>query len=179
MRTKQSPVLLLPEDELALQAAIVAAHPHVRIYDESGPWPDGEPAVREKVTETGRVAGIWPTDLFPELPREVRSDGTTWGKAAGLGPAIQWWRSRVDSDGALQTGRLAARIVPGTEDFVKSVFRILFRVTTKDLVRVHGPTGERVRMPTYRVGPHALAEARAGRIALMDIMLVLYPAGSI
>lgn len=172
-RTRQSPVLLLPADEIALQAALVAAHPHVRIVDH-GPWPDARtPPVCASVTETGSVAGIWPTDLSPALPTEVRSDGTVWDTGIGTGPAIQWWRSRVEDD-VLSAGRLAATITPGMEDFARSVFRILFRLTTKDLVRHHQPTGEPVRMPAHRVGPHARSEARAGRIVLVDRALTLH-----
>lgn len=174
-RTKQSPVLLLPEDELALQAAIVAAHPAARILDESGPWPDAStPPVRASVLETGSIAGIWPSDLVAELPTEVRSNGTFWGTGTGTGPAIQWLRSRVKSDGVLSAGRLATALDPATEDFVKSVFRILFKLTSNELLR-HQPTGEFARMPAYRVGPHALVEAREGRLTLTDRALVLYP----
>lgn len=175
-RSKQSPVFLLPEDEIALQAAIVAKHPHVRILDDSGPWPDANtPPVRASVTETGTIAGIWPSDLSPDFPTEVRSNGTVWGTGTGTGPAIQWLRSRVKSEGVLSAGRLATMLDPGTEAFVRSVFRILFRVTSNDLVRHHKPTGEHVRMPSYRIGPHAMEEARAGRLTLMDAALVLHP----
>ncbi|MEU0882779.1 hypothetical protein ABZ345_29575 [Lentzea sp. NPDC005914] len=176
-RSKQSPVFLLQEDEIALQAALVEAHPHVRILDDSGPWPVASttPPVRASVVDAGSIAGVWPADLVPEFPVEVRSNGTVWGAGTGRGSAVQWLRSRVKSDGVLSSGRLATMLVPETEDFVKSVFRILFRLTTNDLVREDRSTGSPVRMPAYRVGPHALSEARAGRLALTDSALVLHP----
>lgn len=178
-RTRQSPVLLLPEDELALQAAIVAAHPTVRILDESGPWPDAStPPVRASVLEAGSIAGIWPVDLVPALPTEVRSNGTVWGTGTGTGSAIQWLRSRVKSDGVLSAGRLATALDPATEDFVKSVFRILFKLTSNELVR-RAAANSPVRMPAYRVGPHALSEARAGRLMLVDSALVLHPSAGL
>lgn len=85
------------------------------------------------------------------------------------------WKIATLKDGTLDAGTFGAVIEPDMEAFVRSVWRILFRFTTNDLVRHHKPTGEYVREPTYRVGPHALSEARAGRLTLLDIRLVLYP----
>ncbi|WP_434447753.1 hypothetical protein [Lentzea sp. E54] len=173
-RKKLSPVLLLPEDEVALQAAITAAHPDVRILD-SGPWADADtPPVLGSVLEARSIAYVWPTSLHPVLPVEVRSNGAVWGVETGK--ALQWRRGRV-VDGTLSAGTLGVVVEPELEEFVRSVWRILSRLTSNDLVRYHRPTGEHVRTPTYRVGPHALAEARAGRLRLMDAALVLHPAG--
>ncbi len=169
---KSSEILLTAEDEVAFQRAIMAAHPEVRIV-ESGPWPeDGTPPVLESITDAKLMAFIWPTDLYPVLQTQVRSDGTTWG--VHTGDSVQWFRPRL-KDGVLDAGTLSVVIGPGMDELVKSVWRILFRLTTNSLVMYHQPTGQYKRQPTYRIGPHALSEARAGRLTLMDIRLVLYP----
>jgi hypothetical protein len=174
-KKKLSPVLLLPEDEVALQAAIADAHPDVRVLD-SGAWQDADtPPVLGSITEVRSFAYLWPTGLHPVLPTHVRSNGAVWGSQTGK--VVQWDRSRL-REGTLEAGALGVVIEPGLEDFVKSVWRILFRLTTNNLVRHHKPTGEHVRMPTYRIGPHALGEARAGRLTLMDYALVLHPPAS-
>ena len=172
-KKKLSPVLLLPEDEVALQAEITAEHPDVRVLD-SGPWADaGTPPVLGSITEVRFTGYLWPAALYPELPVEVRGNGAVWG--AETGKVVQWSRCRL-ADGTLAAGSLGVVIEPGMEEFVRSVWRILFRLTSNDLVRHHRPTGEHVRMPTFRIGPHALAEARAGRLRLMSSALVLHPA---
>lgn len=173
-KKKLSPVLLLPEDEVAVQAAITAAHPDVRILD-SGPWQDADtPPVLGSITEVRTFAYLWPTGLHPVLPTHVRSNGVVWGSQTGM--VVQWNRGRLQ-DGTLNAGSFGVAFEPDLEDFVKSVWRILFRLTTNDLVRHHKPTGEHVRMPKFRIGVHALAEARAGRLTLMADALVLHPPG--
>lgn len=172
VKKKASSVLLTPEDEVALQGLITVAHPDVRIIN-SGPWQDADtPPVLESITDARFIGFIWPTSLRPTLTTEVRSDGTVWG--VHTYEAVQWELTRL-KDGTLDAGSFSAVIEPDMEAFVRSVWRILFRFTTNDLVRLHQPTGEYVREPTYRVGPHALSEARAGRLTLLDIRLVLYP----
>ena len=101
-KTEQSPLLLLPEDEAALPAAVLAEHGEVRILDASGPWASAEtPPVRAAITDTG-AAAIWHPGIHPVLPVQVRSNGAVYGPEAG--PVVQWVRSR-HRDGVLTAGR--------------------------------------------------------------------------
>ncbi|GAA1689927.1 hypothetical protein GCM10009745_38990 [Kribbella yunnanensis] len=169
---KSSPALLTAEDEVAFQAAIMAAHPNIRIV-ESGPWPaDGSPPMLDSITDAKLMAFFWPTDLHPVLQTQLRTDGTTWGTHAG--DSIQWFRPRL-KDGVLDAGTLSVVSSPEMDDLIKSIWRILFRLTTNNLVMYHQPTAHYKRQPTYRIGPNALTKARAGRLTLTDIRLVLYP----
>lgn len=177
-RSKQSPVLLLPQDEEEVLAALRHSRPGVQILDGSVPWVSADsPPVCTSIAETGTIASIWNPEIFPTLPVEVRSNGSIRGPQAG--PVVQWMRSPVRDGGRLEAGRWAAtmddNIAPEMIAFIRDIWKVLFRLTGNDLARLDLRSGDAILQPKYRVGPAALQLARSGDIELYDGQMKLVP----
>jgi hypothetical protein len=166
-------ILLLPEDEVALQAAILAACPGVRIIDAHGHWPGmttSRPPVRDSVLEVGQRALLWDPEIHPRLP-QPRFSGSS-ARSPQAGRVIQWRRSLCSDDAVLHSGLFVAVLWhdmdPRMITLTSSVWRAVLRHTSNYLVRWIEGTGQEQISPSYRVGHHALAAARDGSICLND-----------
>lgn len=166
-------VLLLPEDEVALQAAIVAANPDTRIIDATAPWPamtTNRPPVRDSVLDVERTALLWVPQIQPRLP-QPRFTGYA-ARAPQAGRVVVWRRSLRSEDGVLAPGLFSAVVWDGMDPrmvaFMSLVWRALVRATSDHLVRWIDGTGQEQRMSSYHVGHHALVAARKGEICLND-----------
>ncbi|MEU0880785.1 hypothetical protein ABZ345_19450 [Lentzea sp. NPDC005914] len=166
-------ILLLPEDEAALQAAIVTAYPGVRLIDAYAPWPGmttSKPPVRASVLDIERRAPLWDPEIHPRLPQPRFSGLAVRSPQAGR--VVQWRRSRCLDDGVLTSGMFLAVTWDGMDPrmvtLMSVVWRALLRATSNYLVRWIEGTGQEQISPSYRVGHHALAAAREGRICLND-----------
>lgn len=165
-------VLLLPEDEVALQAAVTAECPDVRIIDATAPWPamtTNRPPMRDSVLDVERTALLWIPEIQPRLP-QPRFTGRA-SRAPQAGRVVTWRRSLL-SEGVLAPGMFSAVVWNGMDPrmvaFMSAVWRVLVRATSDHLVRWIDGTGQEQRMPSFHVGHHALAAAREGRLCLND-----------
>jgi hypothetical protein len=166
-------VLLLPEDELALQAAVTAEYPGLRIVDAAAPWP----LVRDSVLDVERTALLWVPEIQPRLPKPRFTGYATRAPQAGR---VVTWRRSLCSDGDVLTSGMVSAVVwhgmdPGMVRFMSTVWRALVRATSDHLVRWIEDTGQEQRMPSFHIGHHALAAARDGRIGLHTSVGPLYP----
>ncbi|KJK49385.1 hypothetical protein UK23_13865 [Lentzea aerocolonigenes] len=167
---RMATVLLLPQDEAALQAAIVAAWPSTRIIDGRAPWPaqtTSRPPVRDSVLDVERNAFLWDPEIHPRLPTP-RFTGYA-RRAPQAGRVVEWRRS-LCTDGVLASGMISAVVWddmdPRMIAFISAVWRAVVEHTSNNLVRWIEGTGQEQLMRASRVGHHALAAARAGEICL-------------
>ena len=106
-------LLLLPEDEVALQAAIVAEHPSVRIVDKHAPWPaasTSRPPVRGSMLDVEQTAVIWEPEIHPRLP-QPRFSGLA-RRSPQAGRVVAWSRGTC-VDGVLSTSVISAVVWDG------------------------------------------------------------------
>lgn len=172
-KASSATVLLLPEDEVAVQAAILEACPGVRIIDAEAPWPGAttsKPPVRDSVLDVERRALLWDPEIHPRLPQPRFSGLAVRSPQAGR--VVQWRRSRCSDDDVLASGMFLAVVWEGMDPrmltVTSSVWRAVLEHTSNHLVRWIEGTGQEQLSPSYRVGHHALAAAREGRICLGD-----------
>ncbi|WP_285507416.1 hypothetical protein [Actinokineospora sp. NBRC 105648] len=162
-------MMLLPEDEREIYDAVLAVHPAVALVEDSGAWSkDDCPPVRAEVSDCRVNAMMWHREMFPQLCVTVSDEGLLRGPSGY--PLVQWLRSREKTPGVLSSGRWAA--VFDSEDvemqkFVRSLFRILFRLTDNQASMLL-PGGVTRAALEYRVGPRALGAARAGELRLVS-----------
>lgn len=171
-------LVLLPEDEVALQAALAEVRPGLRFVDGTAPWPPRtEPPVRGSVLEIDTLVTLWDSEALPQLPRLRRGDTPLKGMQAGK--VVQWTRGSQSADDVLTAGWWAAVLKDGQDPqhvaFIDAMWRAMLRFTTNYLVRWVEGTGQEQRMPSFHIGPHALAAAREGRVALLTKVGRLYP----
>jgi hypothetical protein len=177
MTTKQAQLLLLPEDEVAVAAAILARYPDVKFIDHVAWGSPSMPPVRELVIACHGGASIWSPRIYPNLPVDVRSNGTIMGPQ--IGPVVQWLRSKEEPPGALSPGRWAASYSDSSElamvKFIGDIWRILFRETPNSLELVNVASGQCSPERRYRVGKHAYELAEEGALVLMGGRMALRP----
>lgn len=177
-RTRAANLLLLPEDEVALQAALTEERAGLKIVDGTAPWPaKTEPPVRDSVLEVGTLATLWDPEVLPALPRLRRGDTPNKGMQAGK--VVQWKRGGLSADDVLGPGMWTAVLKDGQDPalvaFIDSMWRVLLRFTTDYLVRWIPSTGVEQRAWGFHTGPHAFAAARNGEITLESGFGRLYP----
>ncbi|GAB2874407.1 hypothetical protein [Lentzea nigeriaca] len=172
-------LLLLPEDELALQAAIVAEQPTVRLVDERAPWPamtTSRPPARDSVLDIERSVLIWDPSIHPRLPRPRFTRPARRSPLAGR--VVRLDRGTY-VDGVLTASVISAVLWDGMKPEMVSLFSTVWRAvlqgTSGYLVRWVEGTGQEQRIFGMRIGHHALAAAREGRISLGDERMRLYP----
>jgi len=172
-------LLLLPEDELAVQAAIVAEHPSVRLVDARSPWPamtTSRPPVRDSVLDIERSVLIWDPSIHPRLPRP-RFTGLA--RRSPLAGRVVWLDRGTYVDCVLTASGISAVLWDGMKPEMVSLFSTVWRAvlqgTSRYLVRWVEGTGQEQRIFGWRVGHPALAAASEGRISLGDESLRVYP----
>lgn len=175
IRERDVQLFLLPEDELAIAAAILREYPDVAFLDETQ-WVDPEiPPSRGSIIECGRIAGIWNRSVYPKIRGRRRVNGRVDGPEQEI---VQWVRSRLGSPDVLHSGRWAysfpEAVDPAMVAFVDRIWRILFKATTNRMRRasaVDPNTPER----GYRVGASAFMHSAAGDLVLAANALRLAP----
>ncbi|NUP46600.1 MAG: hypothetical protein HOW97_04710, partial [Catenulispora sp.] len=178
--TKQIQLLLTPNDEEDLLAAVRRRFPEIRVLQGNGWTADGAPPVRAGVAECGQVALLWDPEINPDLPVAVSTTGRVDGPQ--IGPVVQWIRSRGFETGSLDAGRWAASVdpdkAPRMHTAVSGLWRIAKQVLTNDLIlaRSHGPDPAQWKAERgFWAGPEAVSLARAGKLTLRSGMLMLMP----
>ncbi|MET9630156.1 hypothetical protein ABZX92_22075 [Lentzea sp. NPDC006480] len=172
-KAQSATILLLPEDEAALQAAIFEACPGVRIIDAHGEWrgqTTSKPPVRDSVLDVSQRALLWDPAIHPRLP-QPRFSGLAV-RSPQAGKVVQWRRS-LCTDGVLASGMFLAVVWPDMDPrmiaLTSSIWRAVLRHTSNYLVRWIEGTGQEQISPSHRVGHHALAAARDGELCLNDL----------
>ncbi|MBR7839506.1 hypothetical protein KDL01_39995 [Actinospica durhamensis] len=177
MTTRQAQLLLLPEDEVAIAAAILARYPDVRFIDHVAWDSPSTPPVRESVVACHFGASIWSPRIYPELPVDIRSNGTIMGPQ--IGPVVQWLRSREVSPGVLASGRWAASFTDSSAaamvEFVGDIWKILFRETFNSLQWAGATLGRHSLERRFRVGKLAYKDAEEGVLMLKGGQMILRP----
>lgn len=177
---KKVELLLLPEDEVDLAAAIRAQFPRVLFVDNRRWSRLDVPPAYDSIADCGRIAAIWNRAISPTLPAVVRDNGVIDGPQTG--PVVQWLRSYVDEDAILQAGRWAASNDPASDgpmiEFVKEIWKILTKKTTNKLRRagaIGGPVTPSVSERQFRVGRRALDAVAQGKLILASNRMRLIP----
>lgn len=155
-------LFLTSKDEEVLVSALKQRFQSVHIID-SVPWESSDrPAVREVIADCGKLVSIWNSDVHPDLPSEVRSNGKIYGPQ--VGPVVQWTRSLENPAGVLQAGRWAASVSQADVSmgrFVKELWQ-MFRLHVSE-------------EQGFWVGENALARARSGDLRLLAGYLQVLP----
>lgn len=172
-------LMLLPEDEVALQAAVLAEHPGVRIVDQRAPWPamtTCRPPVRDSVLDVEHTALLWNPEIHPRLPQPRLTAPPRRSPHAGR---VVAWRRGTCTDGVLASTTISAVVWDGMKPemvaLLSTVWRAVLHGTTRHVVRWVEGTGQEQRAWGIRVGYHALAAAREGRISLDEGKMRVYP----
>ena len=185
MPTRTIQLILCPEEEAQIAAAILSEFEGVRLLDGRS-WADPlMPPVERRIDCCGPVALIWPSLITPELPVAIVA-GVVRGPQ--VGPVIQWVRSRqAYSDDSqlsvpiIRSGRWASSLadIPpaGMKEFSDSLWKFLKDRSSNKLVRAAPdghPSAPVVRERAIWVGSATLEKARKGELLLgADRMQVL------
>lgn len=170
--TKQVQIFMTPRDEETFSAALAEARPLATFVDDSS-WPTRTPPVKGSIHLCeSRHVYLWDRGVVPELPTVPGFDGRVAGPSSG--PVIQFSRSILKED-LLLSGRVAAGIYHHNplfaemNAFIKTVWRVLKKLTSPDLVAVAQFSGEVInpRVRGYLVGPDAVAWCRADAARLL------------
>ncbi|WP_238005272.1 hypothetical protein KZZ52_17180 [Dactylosporangium sp. AC04546] len=175
MRPRETEFFLLPEDEQAILDAILRDIPGAAVIDSR--WESvNTPLVRDRIADAGPIVGIWNRAARPMLAGCVRTNGRVETPYSDY--VIEWQRSRPAAAGVLERGRWFTSMtvvdVPEMAEFVRSIWRILNRMTTNRL-RCASAADPQTPERRFRVGPAVYRAARQGRLVLAADAMRLAP----
>lgn len=157
-RFRYATLFLTPEDEAALHAAIVEAHPGTVLLEPTASLAVKARREHARTADAGPKVLLWDPVVQPVLRNPVN------------GRVVKWQRGSCTEDGVLDAGMWTVAMrdstTPEMQTFINDLWRAMLRFTSNYLVRWVEGTGVEQRMPSYRIGPDALKAATEGRITL-------------